>query len=118
MQREDYLLRMIQQMGRALARIRKHLLEGAYADAGEELATVARQGGIDLRYLIALDEPSLRAMLSTGGEVDQAKCALFAELVYLEWHRAQAEGHVDYAERCARRARLLFELAYYGVVTD
>jgi hypothetical protein len=118
MQREDYLLRMIAQMGRALARIRRKLLEGKNSEAGEDLEGVARQGGIDLRYVIALDDMSLRQMLLTGGEVDRPKCALFAELVYLEWRRQLAMGRLDYAVRCAGRALQLYALAYDGIVVD
>jgi hypothetical protein len=118
MQREDYLLRMIAQMGRVLARIRRMLLEGKNAEAGEELEHAAQKGGIDLRLVIALDEPSLEPLLLTGGEIDRAKCAFFAELVYLEWRRQNASGGMNSAERCARRAQLLYALAYEGIVMD
>ena len=118
MQREDYLLRMIAQMGRALARIRQMLLAGKNAEAGDELEDVAMQGGIDLGLLIALDEASLRPLLVTGGEIDRAKCAFFAEVLYLEWRRQLAMGHKERAERCAVRALLLYALAYDGIVMD
>src|ERR1700752_5155751 len=85
MQREDYILRMIAQMGRGPARNRELLLEGKHVEAGEETERAARKAGIDLRMVIALNEESLRPLLLTGGEIDQPKCALFAELVYLEW---------------------------------
>src|SRR5262247_219777 len=106
-QREDYLLRMIAQMGRVLASIRRKLLEGKNVEAGADLESVARQGGIDLRYVIALDETSLRPLLLTGGEIDRAKCAFFGEVIYLEWRRQLAMGNADRAERSARRALLL-----------
>lgn len=48
MQREDYMLRMIAQMARVLARVRRLLLEGKNAEAGDELARAAHQGGADL----------------------------------------------------------------------
>jgi hypothetical protein len=117
-QREDYLLRMIAQMGRVLARVRRKLIEGENREAGDELEGVARQGGIDLRFVIALDPTSLRPMLTTGGELDRPKCAFFAEVVYLEWRRQLATGNIDYAERCANRALLLYALAYDGIVID
>jgi hypothetical protein len=71
MQREDFLLRMIAQMGRVLAAVRRMLLEGKNAAAGDELERTARQGGIDLRLVLALDEPSLEPLLRTGGEIDR-----------------------------------------------
>ena len=118
MQREDYLLRMIAQMGLVLARVRRLLLEGNNAEAGGELEKAALKGGIDLGLVIALDEPSLRPLLFVAGELDRPKCAFFAEVVYLEWQRQFAMGHAERAERCARRALLLFALAYEGIVMD
>ena len=118
MQREDYLLRMIAQMGLVLARVRRLLLEGKTAEAGGELEQAALKGGVDLALVIALDEPSLRPLLFTAGELDRPKCAFFGEVVYLEWRRQHAMGHAERAERCARRALLLFALAYEGIVMD
>ena len=117
-QREDYLLRMIAQMGRVLAAVRRMLLEGKHAAAGGELEKAAQQGGIDLRFVLALDEKSLEPMLRTGGEIDRPKCAFFAELVYLEWRRQLAMGNEAQADRCALRALLLYALAYDGIVMD
>jgi hypothetical protein len=118
MEREDYLIRMIAQMGLVLARVRRMLLEGRNVEAGGELEEAAVKGGIDLGLVIALDEPSLRPLLLTGGDFDRPKCAFFAEVVYLEWQRQLAMGHADRAARCARRALLLFALAYEGIVMD
>lgn len=118
MKREDYLLRMIAQMGLVLARVRRLLLEGKNAEAGGELEQAALKGGIDLALVIALDEPSLRPLLFTAGELDRPKTAFFAEVVYLEWRRQHALGNTERAERCARRALLLFALAYEGIVVD
>lgn len=53
-----------------------------------------------------------------AGEIDRPKCAFFAELVYLEWRCQLAMGKVERAERCARRALLLYALAYDGIVMD
>ena len=118
MQREDYVLRMIAQMGLVLARVRRLLLEGKNAEAGRELEQASLKGGIDIALLISLDEPSLRPLLFTAGELDRPKCAFFAEVVYLEWRRQRAMGNAQRAERCARRALLLFALAYEGIVMD
>jgi hypothetical protein len=117
-QREDYLLRMIAQMGRVLAAIRRKLIQGKNSEAGEQLEQVAQKGGIDLRLVLALDEPSLEPLLSTGGEIDRAKCAFFAEVIYLEWRRQLAMERLPQAKRCAQRAALLYALAYDGIVMD
>lgn len=109
---------MIAQMGLVLARVRRMLLEGRNAEAGGELEVAAVNGGIDLGLVVALDETSLRPLLLTGGDFDRPKCAFFAEVVYLEWRRQLAMDHAERAERCARRALLLFALAYEGIVMD
>ena len=118
MQREDYLLRMIAQMGRVLAAVRRKLLDGKNVDAGSDLESAARQGGIDLKFVVGLGEESLEPMLRTGGEIDRPKCAFFAEVIYLEWRRQLAMGHESQADRCAQRALLLYALAYDGIVMD
>ena len=109
---------MIAQMGLVLARVRRMLLEGKNAEAGGELEQASLKGGIDLALVIALDEPSLRPLLFTAGELDRPKTAFFAEVVYLEWRRQYAMGNAERAERCARRALLLYALAYEGTVVD
>jgi hypothetical protein len=118
MQREDYLLRMIAQMGRVLAAIRRMLREGKNSGAGDELERAAQKGGIDLPLVLALDETSLEPLLRTGGEIDRPKCAFFAEVIYLEWRRQLAMERMPQAERCAQRALLLYALAYDGIVMD
>lgn len=117
-QREDYVLRMIAQMARVLAHVRRLLLEGKHAEAGDALSNAARQGGVDLHILLALGADSLRPLLTTGGEIDRPKCAFFAELLYLEWSRLRAMGKADAARRCADRALLLYSLAYDDIVVD
>jgi hypothetical protein len=116
--RKDYLLRMIEQMARVLARVRELLLAGRTAEARAELQRAARGVGLDLGLALTLAPDSLIPMLTTGGEIDQPKCALFAELLYLEWERALADGEEEYAERCAARALMLFGLAYEGTTMD
>jgi hypothetical protein len=118
MKREDYLLRMIAQLGLVLAHIRRKLIQGKNVEAGEELAQASVKGGIDLQFLIALDETSLRPLLTTGGEFDRPKCAFFAEILYLEWRRQLAMQQPDRATRCAQRALLLLAIAYEGIVMD
>ena len=118
MQREDYMLRMIAQMGRVLAAIRRMLIEGKFAAAADELDRAAKGGGIGLDLLLALDEASLDPLLRTGGEIDRPKCAFLATVAYLEWRRQLAMGLTESAQRCARRALLLYALAYYDVVMD
>lgn len=116
--RKDYLLRMIEQTARVLAHVRKLLLSGQTREAKAELEAAARGAGLDLGILLSLAPESLEPLLMTGGQIDQPKCALFGELLYLERQRALADGDRPRADRCAERARMLLALAYEGSVID
>ena len=116
--RRDYLLRLVEQMARVLARVRELLATGKTLEAREELERAARGAGLDLSLASTLAPSSLLPMLSVGGEVDRSKCALFAELLYLEHQRALADGQGDHAARARDRALMLFELAYQGQTID
>ena len=116
--RKDYLLRMIEQTARVLARVRELLLSGRTAEARAELETAARGAGLDIGIMLSLSPESLRPLVTTGGEIDQPKCALFAELLYLERLRAVADGDEARARRCADRAHWFYTLAYEGTVID
>ena len=116
--RKDYLLRMIEQTARVLAHVRKLLLSGQTREARMELEAAARSAGLDIGILLSLAPESLKPLLTTGGEIDRPKCALFGELLYLERQRALADGDLPRAKRCAERATLLLALAYEGSVID
>ena len=116
--RKDYLLRMIEQTARVLARVRELLLSGRTAEARAELETAARGAGLDIGIMLSLAPDSLRPLITTNGEIDQPKCALFAELLYLERQRALADGDEARAKRCANRALWFYTLAYEGTVID
>jgi hypothetical protein len=116
--RKDYLLRMIEQTARVLARVRELLVSGRTAEARAELETAARGAGLDIGIMLSLAPESLRPLVTTSGEIDQPKCALFAELLYLERQRALADGEAARAKRCADRALWFSTLAYEGTVID
>ena len=116
--RQDYLLRQIEQMARLLAHVRELLFAKKTAEAREDLERAFRGAGLDLGLALSLTPESLVPLLTTGGEIDQPKCALFAELLYLERQRALADGDTARAARCAKRAYMLFVLAYEGTVID
>ena len=116
--RKDYLLRMIEQAARMLARVRELLVAGKTAEARAELERAARGAGLDLGIVLSLTPESLLPLLTNAGETDRPKCALFAELLYLERQRAIADGDTARAQRCAERAHFLFTLAYEGTTVD
>lgn len=104
--RRDYLMRMIEQMGAVLARIR-HMLAG-----GEPVADVleleARKSGIDLDLARVLDQDSLADLLSPNGQPDISRLWLMAELLHLEGIRLDQEDQPEEGEMLHRKALRLF----------
>ena len=105
-------------MARVLARVRELLVAGKTTEAREELERASRGAGLDLGLALTLAPASVLPLLSTGGEVDRSKCALLAELLFLEHRRALVDGQVEQAERARDRALMLFDLAYAGQEVD
>ena len=106
MARRDFLLRLIEQMGRVLAGIRARLLGGEVQGVRAELRDVIAWSGIDLDLAEQVDVPTLLGLLSLGGSLDVAKCVLVADVLGVEALRLQAAGGA--AEGAARlRAKAL-----------
>lgn len=105
----DYILRIIEQLGAALVEIRRRILR--QQDAGEireDLAETATKAGLDLELLRALDASTLVMLVSSGGDVELAKCWLMAELLYLdglEKELRDADGRDS-----LYKARMLYDL--------
>ena len=111
----DYILRQIEMLGAILRRIRDLILGGATGEAARELNDAARQAGVDLAMAKGLSAESLVALLSIGAEPDAARCLLFAEVLYVDGLRAEAEGARQEARDSFAKALLLIETA--GTVT-
>jgi len=110
MAQRDYLLRMIEQMGQVLIRLRK-MLAGERVGGRQfrqELDSAASQFGIT-PALLRDATPETLAMLFAP-TVDPSRCWLAAELLYLEGLEAEAEGRDDDAVAAFGKARLLFRL--------
>ena len=105
-------------MQRAIARVRELLDAGRTADARAELQRAARDAGLDLHLALSLAPASMIPLLSNVGQLDRGKCALFAELLYLERERALADGDPDHARRAADRALWFYDQAYHGSPPD
>jgi hypothetical protein len=82
--RRDYLLRLLEQMGRAVARVRELLTGQFVAEAAREIEVVAQQAGVPLALVRVLSADSLSPVLSTAGEPDSLKRLLAAEYLYVE----------------------------------
>jgi hypothetical protein len=107
MERRDYLMRMIEQMGAVFARVRQMLLGGT-AGGAEQLNAAARRAGIDAGTARALDADSLLALLSAGGVADPTRTWLMAEFIYLDGLGLELEGSGDDALDAYRKALRLY----------
>jgi len=112
MEQRDYILRLIEQMGAALVALRNRIL-GRRADPariGDELSTLAGQGGLDMALLRGFSGDTLRMLVSPAGEVEPGRCWLIAELLYLDGLQAQVEERTGDARESLSKARILYAL--------
>ncbi len=106
MPQRDYLMRMIEQMGSVLARLRQLIMGGGQVES--ELLKTARSQGVDLVTARALDAESLLALLSAGGPPDITRTWLMAELIGLDGLNAELAGDGVTARESYRKALVLF----------
>lgn len=96
MYRHDYILRLIEQFGRALAALRSRIAgrQVSAAEVHEQIATVASQSGLQLDIARTLDPVMLLMWLAPRGDkdIDPGKFWLMAELLYLGGLQAAEEG--------------------------
>ncbi len=110
MAQRDYLLRMIEQMGQVLIRLRK-MLAGELVGGErfqQQLDNAATQFGITPGLLRDATPETLAMLLAPT--VDPSRCWLAAELLYLEGLDADAAARTDDAIAAYEKARLLFRL--------
>jgi SAM-dependent methyltransferase len=111
MTERDYILRMIEQFGVALARLRRLLAAGASGETvRRELDLAGRQVGIDFDMARLASEDTLAALLTAGGEVNPSRCWMTAELLFLDGLDAEAAGETDAARLSYRKALTLYSL--------
>jgi len=112
MERRDYILRMIEQLGTVLAALRRRILGGT-AEPEEirgELAETAKLGGLDYDLARAMGPDTLRTMVAPGGDVDPGRCWLLAEIFYLEGLEADLAEDAHEARDAFERAGFLYGL--------
>ncbi|HUH14064.1 MAG TPA: hypothetical protein VMK65_13195 [Longimicrobiales bacterium] len=109
MHQKDYILRLIEQAGAVLARVRRLLFGGASAAEVEQaMSEAARLAGVDLRLLRDMTPDTLLLLMSPGGEPEPSRCWITAELLYLEGRAADAAGDEGAAMAAYGKALLLF----------
>ncbi len=112
MYKRDYILRIIEQLGRTLIQIRNLILgkQAEPAEIQEQLRSVAAQAGLDLDLARVIGSEMLPLLIAPSGEVEPARCWLYAELLYLEAMQARQAGRSDVAERDLQRTVEFFSL--------
>ena len=112
MAQRDYILRMIEQIGAAMIRLRQMILGGG--ESAEtirlEFQSIARSAGIDLEMARLATPDTLLALISVGGEVNPSRAWFTAELLYLDALDADAAGDVERARLSYQKAVRLFAL--------
>ncbi|MDX1396583.1 MAG: hypothetical protein R3195_19540 [Gemmatimonadota bacterium] len=111
MDRRDYIMRMIEQLGAMLTALRRRILggEATRAEIREQMHDAAKLGGLDYDLARAMSPETLLMMIAPGGEVDPGRCWLLAELSYLDGLEAQLSDGTDATDE----ARSAFERAAY-----
>ena len=85
MHQRDFILRIIEQLGVALAALRRRILRQEDSTAVREaLARTAGQAGFDIELLRGFDLSTLHLLVAPTGEVDPTRCWLMAEILYLD----------------------------------
>jgi hypothetical protein len=108
--RRDYIMRLIEQVGHMLVALRHRILGGEVTgpETRDELRAAARAGGLDFDLARAMTSESLLLMVAPAGEVDPGRCWLLAEMFYLEGLEAELGGRIPEARDSLERAGFLF----------
>lgn len=111
---KDFILRLIEQIGASLIRVRNQMLrlrEGDdAAEVDAELNALASKSGVDLGLLRSLTPESLALMAAPGGEMDAGRCWLWAEILYLDALGAVRRGDARAAGASRERSLHLYRL--------
>ncbi len=116
MPQRDYILRMIEQLGQALIRVRK-MIAGEEVPAGrveDELRQVGRRGGVNLDVARAATPETLLLLVAPTGEPDPGRCWVLAEMLYLDALNAETEGRPAAALVSYDKALRLYRLVEPG----
>ncbi len=107
MAQRDHLLRQIEQLAIALARIRELIRNGEPVLARSGLQQVAAQSGVDLEVLEVLAPESLLQVLMGSGEGNLEKLIPAAEVLFLAAELEEYLGQVSRRDQTLSKAALL-----------
>lgn len=109
--RRDWILRQVEQIAEVLARLLGRILRRELSgdEVRAELDAVGRSLGLDMELAHRVSAETLLLLVSPTGDIEPARCWLFAETFYLEGLQAHLNGDGDEASDLLARARLLFQ---------
>ena len=112
MYQRDYILRLIEHLGRTLLMLRNRILDRQeqHATVQDEIRAIAARAGVDLDVARAVDLVTLRLLMSFAGDFDPARGWLTAELLYLEGLDKRRDNTVADARRDLSRALDLYRM--------
>ena len=112
MYQRDYILRLIEHLGRTLLMLRDRILgrQEQHATVQDEIRAIAARASIDLDGARAVDLVTLRLLMSFAGDFDPARGWLTAELLYLEGLDKRRDNTVADARRDLSRALDLYRM--------
>jgi hypothetical protein len=115
---QDYILRMIEQLGQTLIALRRVILgqSALPGDVEDRLMEVSRTAGLDLALARAATPETLQMMVAPTGEVDPSRCWLIGEMLFLDALQAEAEERTDDARAGFEKALRLFGIIEPGGV--
>lgn len=115
MHQRDYILRIIEQVGAALAEIRRRILGGADSVAvTRALADTAGRAGLSVEILRSATLDTLYMFAAHTGEVDPTRCWLMAEILYLDGLQATVADSPADARDSLVKARALYDMIRPG----
>jgi hypothetical protein len=115
--RKDYILRLIEQMGRALVQMLDRILmrtPDQLDDVEDELSGMAHRAGLDLALARRLTPESLHVMIAPAGTADPGRCWLLGELLYLHGLQAERRHERGSARQSYERSLLLYRMVEPG----
>ena len=112
MYQRDYILRLIEHLGRTLLMLRNRILDRQeqHATVQDEIRAIAARAGVDLDVARAVDLVTLRLLMSFAGDFDPARGWLTAELLYLEGLDKRRDNIVSDGRRDLSRALDLYRM--------
>lgn len=116
MHQRDYILRLIEQAGAVLIRLRNMILgrSSSATEVDRQLRLAAGFVGLDLGIARVATPDTLAMMVAPTGELDPTRCWFLAEMLYLDGLQAELNGRAGAAWVSYDKALRLFSMVEPG----